>query len=672
MTTPHRTAGRLLALAGAAPLVALLAGPAAAVAPQPLPLAAPQSSAPRSSTPQPADDGVVVDVLRYDHGRPHVRSVTVADDASAQRLVDRLGDDPSVAVAAVETTYHLSAVARPAAADPLLGRATHLAAIRASAAWPTTTGVGTVVAVLDSGVDPDQPDLVGRVTVGRNFADGTDIGEHGTMVSTVVAGARDNGVGAAGVAPGTSVLAVRVCAPAGCTSSSIANGITYAADRGAAVINLSLGGPDASLVVQRAVDYAIGKGSVVVASAGNYGAPCAPGQSDECGNPLEYPAAYPGVVAVSSGDAGGAQSWAEHGDHVDLSAPGSAVVVGLPASQGHQYALAAGTSFSAPMVSAAAALVRSVAPATSVAAVEQVLRGTAQPQRGWPAGYGTGLLDVGAAVSAVAHPDPVAAPLSTLYSSLGGASSWLGTPLSPALPIRDGGVVQRFTGGLAYSSPATGAAAVRGAIADRYGRAGWENGFLGYPTTSDTALQGGSVTHFQGGSIYFSPATGAQVVTGADRDTWASMGWERGWLGYPSSEEIGLRGGGTVQRFTGGLIYRTPVTGARALRGAILDRYSRTGWENGYLGYPTTSETPIQGGAFTAFQGGSVYWSPATGPQVVRGALRDTWGSLGWERGRLGYPRGEEQPVRGGLRQEFTGGALTFSWATGRTTVTYR
>ncbi|NAZ81298.1 S8 family serine peptidase [Kineococcus sp. R8] len=663
MTPSPRTLGRLLAATGAAPLVVVLLAGGAAAAPAP-------SSA---ST----GDGVVVDVLRYRAGTPHVQSVTVPDGASARRLVDRLDDDPGVAVASVETTYQLTgyrltAVARPAAVDPLIGRATHLAAVRAPAAWPTTTGAGTLVAVLDSGVDPNQPDLAGRVTVGANFAEGGDIGEHGTMVATVVAGARDNGVGAAGVAPGASVLAVRVCAPDGCPSSAIANGITYAADRGAAVINLSLGGPDASPVVQRAVEYAIGRGSVVVASAGNYGSPCAPGQRDECGNPVEYPAAYPGVVSVSSGDAAGAQAWAEHGDTVDLSAPGSAVVVGLPAAQGHRYALAAGTSFSAPMVSAAAALVRSVAPTTPVAAVESLLRSTARPQSSWPAGYGTGLLDVAAAVAAVRSPEPVAAPLSTLYSSLGGPSSWLGRPVSAPIGLRDGGVVQRFSGGLAYSSPATGATAIRGAIADRYARAGWENGFLGYPTTSDTAIPGGAFVHFQGGSVYWSPTTGAQVVRGPVRDTWAALGWERSWLGFPSSEEIGTRGGGAVQRFTGGLVYRTPATGTRALRGAILDRYARTGWENGFLGYPATSETPLAGGAFAVFEGGSVYWSPATGPQVVRGALRDAWAATGWERGRLGYPREEERGVPGGLRQEFAGGSITVVAATGRAVVTYR
>ena len=665
MTSSHRPAGRLVALLGAVPLVVLLpfaaaAAPAAAQTPAPAPVAG------------PAEDGVVVDVLRYHGDRPHVQPVTVADDASAQRLLDRLDDDPRVAVASVETTYHLSAVARPSATDPLIGRATHLAAVRAPAAWASTTGAGTVVAVLDSGVDPDQPDLVGRVDVGPNYADGTDIGEHGTMVSTVVAGARDNGVGAAGVAPDASILSIRVCAPAGCQSSSIANGITYAADHGAAVINLSLGGPDASPVVQRAVDYALGKGSVVVASAGNYGTPCAAGQTDACGNPLEYPAAYPGVVSVSSGDAAGAQSWAEHGPLVDLSAPGAGVLVGLPGSQEFRYALAAGTSFSAPMVSAAAALVKTVAPTTSAAGVESMLRATAAPQRSWPAGYGTGLLDVAAAVAAAKPSDAVALPLRSLYATLGGTSSWLGTPLTGAIPLRDGGVVQRFAGGLGYSSPATGATAIRGAIADRYGRAGWENGFLGYPTTSDTPLAGGAVVHFQGGSIYWSPATGAQVVKGADRDLWASLGWEQSWLGYPSSEEIPIRAGGTVQRFTGGLVYRSPATGTRALGGPVLDRYARTGWENGFLGYPTTSVTPLRGGSFAAFQGGSVYASPATGPQVVRGALRDAWGRLGWEGGRLGYPRGEERAVTGGLRQDFTGGTLTWNSTTGRTRVTYR
>ena len=208
---------------------------------------------------------------------------------------------------------------------------------------------------------------------------------------------------------------------------------------------------------------------------------------------------------------------------------------------------------------------------------------------------------------------------------------------------------------------------VGGAILGAYRAHGLDRGALGWPVTQEFAVPGGRGQHFDAGSIYWSPATGAQPVRGLIRGRWASMAWESGWLGYPLAPESGLRGG-ALQRFAGGLAYWSPATGAQAVRGAILDAYGRTGWEDGRLGYPVTSENPLRGGAFTHFQHGSIYWSPTTGAQVVQGAIRDAWARQGWESGRLGYPRTGERPVPGGVRQDFTGGSLTYTWATGAVT----
>ncbi|WP_425560251.1 LGFP repeat-containing protein, partial [Kineococcus glutinatus] len=116
----------------------------------------------------------------------------------------------------------------------------------------------------------------------------------------------------------------------------------------------------------------------------------------------------------------------------------------------------------------------------------------------------------------------------------------------------------------------------------------------------------------------------------------------------------------------------SPATGAQLVKGAIRDRWGALGWELGPLGFPVTGEVPVRGGAFTAFQGGSVYWSPATGAQLVKGAIRDAWAAQRWELGRLGFPASEEQVVPGGVRQRFEGGAMTYSWSTRRVTTTYR
>lgn len=345
---------------------------------------------------------VHVDALRWVDGRPEVISRTATSPAAAARLVRTLQADPSVTAASARTSYDLAPTATAVlpgrtllTTDPYLKHAYHLTSVDAYGAWATTRGAGTTVAVLDSGVDASQPELAGRVVDGGNFTteSASVLGEHGTEVATVAAAAYGNASGAAGVAPEITILAIKVCETDGCPSDAVAEGITAAVDRGADVINLSLGGDTYNRTTAATVAWAVQQGVVVVAAAGNSG--------DE-GNPKEYPASYPGVISVSaSTQQGGAAGWAQHNELVDLSAPGEVVPAGQPRSDGYRTVGVSGTSFSAPQVAAAAALVRSVAPDADVATVEGWLKDTATPQS-WPAGYGTGMLDVARAVAAAA------------------------------------------------------------------------------------------------------------------------------------------------------------------------------------------------------------------------------------------------------------------------------
>ncbi|NAZ87209.1 N-acetylmuramoyl-L-alanine amidase, partial [Kineococcus indalonis] len=261
-----------------------------------------------------------------------------------------------------------------------------------------------------------------------------------------------------------------------------------------------------------------------------------------------------------------------------------------------------------------------------------------------------------------------ASQVAAKYAAVG--AGVLGAPTGEEGPAKSGGRYRHYQIGSIYFLPATGAHFVRGLIRDKWKAMGWEGSFLGFPTTDEVVLRGGAFTHFQGGSIYWSPRTGARAVRGAIRDKWKALGWETGYLGYPTTDENPLPGG-AFTHFQGGSIYWSARTGARAVRGAIRDKWAALGWEAGYLGYPTTDEVALPGGAFTHFQGGSIYFSPQAGARAVRGAIRDKWASLGWEAGRLGYPTSDEHDVAGGKRSDFQGGSITWTPARGAV-VAYR
>ncbi|MBP1135132.1 subtilisin family serine protease [Arthrobacter sp. PvP023] len=288
----------------------------------------------------------------------------------------------------------------------------------------------------------------------------------------------------------------------------------------------------------------------------------------------------------------------------------------------------------------------------------------------------TGSRFFGTSVSFTSAPtSPVADPIEVKYQAAGGAAA-LGLPKGPLVGNgRDQGAYRDYERGTIYWSTTTGAHVNTGAIRAVYASRGWENGFLGYPTTDEVGglRDGGVYQSFQGGTIYWSPGTGAHVNTGAIRTAYASQGWENGFLGYPTTDEVrGLRDGGVYQSFQDGTIYWSPATGAHINAGGIRAVYASQGWENGFLGYPTTDEVRglRDGGVYQSFQGGTIYWSPATGAQINRGAIRTAYAAQGWENGWLGYPVTGEYPYAGGTAQDFQGGRI--SWTAGSGAVAAR
>jgi hypothetical protein len=219
---------------------------------------------------------------------------------------------------------------------------------------------------------------------------------------------------------------------------------------------------------------------------------------------------------------------------------------------------------------------------------------------------------------------------------------------------------------------------VGGAILTRYNQLGGAGGFLGGCLTSElTTPDGiGRYNHFQNGSIYWTQATGAWEVWGQIRLKWEALGWEKSMLGYPITGELTTPDTvGRYNHFQGGSIYWTQATGAHEVRGNIHAKWKALGWETGVLGYPTTDETgtPDGIGRYNHFRKGttegSIYWTQATGAWEVHGQIRNHWASLGWEKSALGYPVSDEYAVTGGRESEFQKGYITYNTSTGAFTV---
>ena len=201
------------------------------------------------------------------------------------------------------------------------------------------------------------------------------------------------------------------------------------------------------------------------------------------------------------------------------------------------------------------------------------------------------------------------------YQALGGAGGLLGQPTNEECICPDAvGHFRHYQGGSIYWHPLTGAFEVHGAIRQKWSSLGWEKSFLGYPTTDESGTPDGigRFNHFQGGSIYWTPKTDAHEVHGAIREKWASLGWERSFLNYPTSDEMAADGG-RLGQFQRGTIYWSPATGAHEVHGGILAHYLSLGGYGSYLGFPTSDETPEGNARFNAFTGGWIYWTASFG-----------------------------------------------------------
>ena len=278
-----------------------------------------------------------------------------------------------------------------------------------------------VIAIVDTGVDLGHPDLKDKLVKGYNatglsglfgLGSAKDDNGHGTHCAGIAAAITNNGVGIAGMAPNCKIMPVRVLAGAGSGSLlSVAKGITWAADHGADVISLSLGGAGTMQSLGDAVAHALKKNSVVVAAMGNAG---------HAGNPISYPAAYPGVISVGATDAEDKIAmFSSFNKYCSVSSPGVKIFATTPTydvwltknSQGKitkNYSFMSGTSMATPLVAGLAGLIRSQHPDLAPAQVKALLEKTADKTADmagsdWNEKFGFGRINALKAVTAAVN-----------------------------------------------------------------------------------------------------------------------------------------------------------------------------------------------------------------------------------------------------------------------------
>jgi hypothetical protein len=349
-------------------------------------------------------------------GQSNIHIIDVAH-GSEKAVANKLKHNPHFKFAELDQRVAVSATFN----DPVLGSQWHISKIGANTAWDNAQGTGVTVAILDTGVDGTHPDLMPRLVAGwdihGNTADTSDLCGHGTAVAGTAAAAGNNAIGVSGVSAQSKIMPLRV-AYRDATSGScyayqsvIANGVTYAADHGAKVVNVSFANSSNSSAVQSAGNYLKSKGGLLFTAANN-------NNRDEGFTPTTS------LIAVSATDsADNRSSFSSYGAFVSLAAPGSAIYT---TNRGGGYGGWNGTSFATPVASGAAALVMSANPSLTSDQVQNILFSTAVDlgAAGRDIYFGYGRVNVAAAVAA-AQAMPAAdttAPTVSIAAPLGSST----------------------------------------------------------------------------------------------------------------------------------------------------------------------------------------------------------------------------------------------------------
>lgn len=318
-------------------------------------------------------------------------------DNNEEELLELLQEDPRVEIVEPLMEYYISGEPN----DPLYKDQWGMKRMNASTAWNYSTGRGVITAVIDTGVAcynrngfKKMDDLQAECVPGWNFIENNDLAaddnSHGSHVASTIAEAANNNLGGVGLAYNAKIMPVKVLAGNGSGSNAgVADGIRWAADHGAQIINMSLGGGPNSEIMQKSINYAISKGVVVIAAAGN------------SSGKIEYPGGSDGVIGVSASDENDKLArFSCRGDGIDISAPGTNILqqtIKGNGKEGFEYNSYSGTSMASPAVAGVATLIESLG-TTEPKAVERVLFKTARDMKDKNL-FGAGIVDAAAAVS---------------------------------------------------------------------------------------------------------------------------------------------------------------------------------------------------------------------------------------------------------------------------------
>ena len=319
-------------------------------------------------------------------GKSQLRLVQLSAGQSEASVVQRLQRHPLLKFAELDHKVTLTSQSN----DPYAGSQWHLPVMKAQSAWDVVNGAGVTIAIIDTGVLPSHADLAANLVPGWNTYENStatsDVQGHGTTTAGTAAAVLNNGVGVSGVAGGARIMPIRATDSTGQGYySTIASGVTYAADHGARVASASFGTLFASSSVSSAGAYMKSKGGLLVVSAGN------------TGSNANSPATNSMIVVSATDSADNLAGWSTYGNMVSVAAPGVGI---LTTTSDGGYGSVSGTSYSAPATAGVVALIMSANPLLSAAEAEKVLYASALDlgSAGRDIYFGYGRVDADAAV----------------------------------------------------------------------------------------------------------------------------------------------------------------------------------------------------------------------------------------------------------------------------------